>query len=70
MKHYTDEKLRELIESYRVLLKDYNAHADNVAKILEDAEEQTKQVKKALWDLTNEALNRDMDIPDDLYTSS
>lgn len=70
MKHYTDEKLRELIESYRVLLKDYNAHADNVAKILEDAEEQTKQVKKALWDLTNEALNRDMDIPVDLYTSS
>lgn len=70
MKDYTDEKLRELIESYRVLLKDYNAHADNVAKILEDAEEQTKQVKKALWDLTNEALNRDMDIPVDLYTSS
>ena len=70
MKDYTNEKLRELIESYRVLLKDYGAHADNVAKILQDAEERTKQVKKALWDLTNEALDRDMDIPDDLYTSS
>lgn len=70
MKDYTNEKLRELIESYQVLLKDYNAHADNVAKILEDAEERTKQVKKTLWDLTNVALDRDMDIPDDLYTSS
>ena len=70
MKDYTDGQLQKAIEDCRALLKDHNDHADLVAKLLEEARDRTKRVKQVLWDFTNEALNRDMDIPDDLYTSS